>query len=347
VPYAKIHAPQRACMKKRLLFTRPLKLAKEIETELSQRFEIVLSPGSAEKEILPLAGDVHGIIAHGASVTARVIEAAPLLQVIATPQVGFDKIDVAAATLARVAVIANTGLAPETVAEFTVGLMLALTRRIVKSDRDLRQKKDWSIRAKYIDPTMDLGRDLHGASIGLVGFGHIGSAVARLCRAAFSARVLAFDPFIGREAMLAQGVEKKENLIDLAAEVDVLSLHLALTTATRHLIDESVLEAMRPGAFLVNSARGEVMDEKALIEALKNGRIGGAALDVLEEEPLDPANPLLDMPNVIVTPHIAGISVQSSLQRGDEIVRRVLDFFSGKKPQGLVNPEAWPRANFG
>jgi D-3-phosphoglycerate dehydrogenase len=229
------------------------------------------------------------------------------------------------------------------VAEFTLGLMIALARRIVKSDHDLHLKKDWSIRATYLDPAADMGIDLRGATIGLVGFGFIGSSVAGLCRRAFSARILAYDPFVTREKMLAQGVEKRDSLIDIAREVDFLSLHMVLTDATRHLINETILRAMKPGAYLINCARGEVVDEKALITALLNNWIAGAAIDVLEEEPIDPRNPLLNMPNVIITPHIAGITVQSSSQRGEEIVKQMLDIFTGKKPKGLANPDVWPR----
>jgi len=330
-------------VKKKVLLTRPLQIMKQTEEALAQELDIVLSPGATERDILPLVRDVHGIIAHGTTITEKVIQSAPLLQVIATPQVGFDKIDVAAATKAGVAVIANYGLAPDTVAEFTLGLIIALARRIVKSDRDLHQKKDWAVRAAYVDVALDMGIDLRGATIGLVGFGFIGSSVARLCRAALSARILTYDPFVNREKMLAQGVEKRDSLIEMAREVDFLSLHVALTDDTRHLINGTILRAMKPGAYLINCARGEVVDEKALIMALQNNWIRGAATDVLEEEPLDPNNPLLAMKNVIITPHIAGITVQSSLLRVEEIAKRILDIFAGKKPQGLVNPDVWPR----
>jgi D-3-phosphoglycerate dehydrogenase / 2-oxoglutarate reductase len=329
-------------MKKKVLLTRRFDFTKQIEAELAQEVDIILSPGAGENDILPLVGDVHGIIAHGASITDKIIQSAPLLQVIATPQVGFDKIDVAAATKAGVAVIANIGLAPDTVAEFTLGLMIALARRIVKSDHDLHQKKDWSIRAEYVDPAADIGIDLQGATIGLVGFGFIGSSVARLCQRTFSARILAYDPFVSQEKMLAQGAEKRDNLIDMAREVDFLSLHVALTDATRHLINETILRAMMPGAYLINCARGEVVDEKALIKALQNKWIAGVATDVLEEEPINPGNPLLNMSNVIITPHIAGITMQSSCQRGEEIVKQILDVFAGRKPKGLANPDVWP-----
>jgi phosphoglycerate dehydrogenase-like enzyme len=331
-------------MKKKILFTRPLKLPVQAEDKLKKgEFDIILSPASTEKDLLPLVKDVHGIIAHGTGISGNIIQSAPLLQVIATPQVGFDKIDVAAATRAGIAVIANTGLSPGTVAEFTLGLMIALARRIVSSDYDLRQQKDWSVRGVYVNPSLQMGNDLHGTTVGLVGFGSIGSAVAQLCRGALSSRIMAYDPFVSQTMMAARGVEKRANLIDLAQESDFLSLHMALTDETTHIINETILRAMKPGAYLINCARGAVVDEKALVMALEKHWIAGAATDVFEEEPVNPGNPLLNMQNVIVTPHIAGVTLQSSNERGEEIVKRIIDIFAGKKPQGLVNPEVWTR----
>jgi phosphoglycerate dehydrogenase-like enzyme len=330
-------------MKKKLLLTRPFSLQKLFEKELAQEADIILSPGSTERDILPLLNEVHGIIAHGTNITENLIQKAPLLLVIATPQVGFDKIDVAAATKAGVPVVANIGLAPDTVAEFTLGLIIALARRIVKSDRDLHQTKDWSFRPAYTNPALDMGVDLYKATIGLVGLGYIGSAVARICQNALSARVLAFDPFVSQEKMAAQGVEKRGNLIDMAREVDFLSLHVVLTNDTRHLINETILRAMKPGAYVINCSRGEVVDEKALILALRNKWIGGAATDVLEEEPINSENLLLEMPNVIITPHIAGVTIKSSYMRVEVIARRILEVFAGKMPCGLVNPDVWPK----
>lgn len=329
--------------KKRILLTRPLGLSGQAEKNLNDRFEIILSPSPAEKDIIASAKRIHGIIAHGAAVTEKIIQSASLLQLIATPQVGFDKIDVGAATRAGVAVIANTGLSPDTVAEFTLGFMIALARRIVWADYDLRQKRSWAARAAFVNPALEMGTDLHGATVGLVGFGSIGAAVARLCQHAFSARLMAYDPFVSQERMADQGVEKYENLIELAGQVDFLSLHTTLSAETEHIINEAVLRAMKPGAYLVNCARGAVVDEKALIMALRNGWIAGAATDVFEEEPIESNNPLMDMRNVIITPHIAGITRQSSVQRGEELVKRILDFFAGNKPEGLINPEVWPR----
>jgi D-3-phosphoglycerate dehydrogenase len=329
-------------IKKKLLVNRPLKLSAQFEKNLNEICEIIISPGHSENDIISCVQDVHGLITH-APVTARIIQSAPHLQLIATPLVGYDKIDVAAASRANVAVIANTGVSAGTVAEFTLGLMIALARRIVWADYDVRKKRDWSGRETFVNPALEMGNDLHGAMIGIVGFGSIGVEVAKLCRAAFSARVAAYDPFVSRERMAALGVEKYDNLLDLAKEVDFLNLHLALTDETRYLINETIIRAMKPGAFLINCARGAIVEEKALVKALKNRWIAGAAIDVTEEEPINADNPLLDIRNVIITPHIAGITRQSSAQRSDEIIKRVLDFFTGKKPAGLINPEVWPQ----
>jgi phosphoglycerate dehydrogenase-like enzyme len=180
-------------------------------------------------------------------------------------------------------------------------------------------------------------------TIGLVGLGSIGYAVARFSQAIFSARFLAYDPFVSVEVMAAQGVEKREHLLDMVPEVDILSLHVSLTPETRHLVDEAVLRAMKPGAYLINTARGAVVDERALIKALQERWIAGAATDVFEEEPLKPENPLLKMSNVIVTPHIAGVTVQASAKRYVWMVKRMLEAFAGKRPEGLINPEVWPK----
>jgi D-3-phosphoglycerate dehydrogenase / 2-oxoglutarate reductase len=328
-------------MKKKILISKPLHMPVDAEAELKKAADVIISPDVTEKAMLPLVGGVHGIIAHGAPVTRDMINSAPLLQVIATPQVGFDKIDLTAATRAGIPVITNSGLSPGTVAEFTLGLMIALSRRIVRSNYELRQQKDWAVRLEYVGRNM--GSELQGATVGLVGLGSIGCALAALTQRAFSTRVLAFDPFISREKMASCQVEKRDNLPDLARESDFLSLHVNLSDKTRHLINEDILRVMKPGAFLINCARGEIVDEKALVKALQEKWIAGAAADVFEEEPVSSLNPLLSLPNMIVTPHIAGISAQSSIERGTQAVKRLLKAFTGEKPEGLANPEVWDK----
>jgi len=329
-------------MGKRVLLLRPLNSYPGVEEALSKEVQIVRWLSGSDHDLLQTVKDVHGMIAPNFKVTREMIQNAPLLEVIGTPQAGFDKIDIDAATKATVCVVANTGLAPEPVAEFTFGLMIALARRIARSDRDLHKIKDWKIRGPYADPRLEMGKELWGSTIGIVGFGHIGSTVARLSRAAFSCRILAYDPYVTSEQMNASGVEKVSDLLTMAQEVNFLLLHLALTKDTHHLINEDVLRRMRKDAFLVNCARGSALDEKALIQALKEGWIAGAALDVFEEEPISSDNPLLTMDNVILTPHIAGVTIESNKKRGSELMRRVLSVLAGERPEGLVNPEVWP-----
>jgi phosphoglycerate dehydrogenase-like enzyme len=330
-------------MEKRVLLLRPLNSYPGIEEALSKEVHIIRWSGGSDNDLLKTVRDVHGIIAPNFKVTGEMIQNAPLLEVIGTPQAGFDKIDIDAATRAGVCVVANTGLAPEPVAEFTLGLMIALARRIARADRDLHKTKDWKARGPYADPRLEMGKELGGSTIGIVGFGHIGSTVARLSQAAFSCRILAYDPYVTKEQMAASGVEKVSDLLTMAQEVDFLLLHLALTKDSHHLINEDLLRRMRKDAFLVNCARGSAVDEKALIRALKEGWIAGAALDVFEEEPIQPDNPLLTMDNVILTPHIAGVTVESNKKRGSELMQRVLSVLTGKRPEGLVNPEVWPQ----
>jgi D-3-phosphoglycerate dehydrogenase / 2-oxoglutarate reductase len=330
-------------MKKKFLVGKPLPFHSGFEQELLKQIEIVISPQPTEEAMLALAGDIHGIIAHGSGVSSRLIKAAPLLEIIAAPQVGYDSIDVDAATEAGIPVVTNAGLAPGTVAEFTIGLMIALARRIVKADSDLRRLKNWSSRAPYTVSAQELGTDLCGATVGLVGFGSIGITLTRMLQAAFATPVLAFDPFVSGEKMAAFQVEKRENLLSLAQDVDFLSLHVALNRTTRHLIDEKCLRSMKPSAFLINCARGEIVDEQALVKALQGNWIAGAAIDVFEQEPITSENPLLSLPNVVITPHIAGISVQSSRERGKMLAGRLLKALSGERPEGLVNPVVWEK----
>lgn len=329
-------------MREKVLLTGNIAGLPGIEDALREKFQLIERPGIGEKEIISLVKDINGIIAPHTDITGEIISTAPMLQVIATPQVGFDKIDVIAATKFNIPVIASVGMATLTVAEFTLGLIIDLARRITRSDHDLREKKNWSARAPYADTKLEMGIDLNGLTIGLVGLGAIGRDVARICKVALSSRVLAYDPFVSKEAMEAQGVEKRDNLVNMVKEVDFLSLHLLSSKDTKDIINETIFRSMRPDAYLINCARGEVVDEKALVRALEEKWIAGAAIDCFEEEPINPDNPLLNLPNVVLTPHIAGIAVQSCLEKAREMLKRIIDIFAGRKPEGLVNPDVWP-----
>ncbi len=330
--------------RKKALIPRPIDHLAGAEELLGRELEIIRSSSTAEHDLCMVVSGVHVLIANALDVSDRVIQSGRQLLVVATGQAGYDRIDVQAATRAGIAVIANTGAAPEPVAEFVVGLIIALSRRIVWADRDLRRLRDWATaRGPYADARQRLGVELGGTTIGIVGLGNIGSKVASMCRAIFDVRLLGFDPFVSAERMAAVGVEKVDDLLTLAKEADFLLLHALLTRETHHLVNRQVLRAMKPSAFLVNCARGPIVEEAALIEALREGWIAGAALDVFEREPLPADSPLFELDNVILTPHIAGVTVQGNRRRGVQLAQRVLTALAGDRPEGLVNPEVWPQ----
>jgi len=257
--------------------------------------------------------------------TADVLAAAPRLRLISRVGVGTDSIDLGAAAKLGIMVTAAKGTNEYAVAEHTVGLMLALLRRTVAQDR-------WVREGSWLRTGDALGNDLAGRSVGLVGLGTTGLAVARLL-AGFGVRLLGHDPAVQR----ADGVEVLP-LSELLRRSDVVSLHTPLTPATANLIDAPAIAAMRPGVLIVNTARGGVVDETALAEALRSGHVAGAAVDVFADEP-PLGSPLLSMTDrTILTPHIAGITRESMAAMINHATRAVVDWASGRVPDGLVTP---------
>ncbi|KAA9160083.1 D-glycerate dehydrogenase [Amycolatopsis acidicola] len=278
----------------------------------------------------------------GVTVDGPVLESAPELRIIAAPTAGYEWIDVRAATARGIPVIANTGAAASAVAEFTLGTVLALTRRIVAADRDLRGGVDWGrVRDRYSRVEQDIGSDLTTSTVAVVGLGHIGLEVAKKLAVLRPGKLIGHDPFASAETAAEAGVELCADLADCARQADVLLLHVPLTPATTHLVDADLLAAMKPTAFLVNCSRGPVVEEAPLVAALRENRLAGAALDVFEQEPLPVDSPLRRLENVILTPHIGGVTAQSDEVRAREIGRRVLACAAGTRPAGLVNPEVW------
>jgi phosphoglycerate dehydrogenase-like enzyme len=237
--------------------------------------------------------------------------------------VGIDSIDATAATELGIAITTTPGANESTVADHTVAMMLALLRRIPENDAGVR-RGEWNRTGPHT-PLL-----LTGLTVGLIGYGHIGRLVGRRLEG-FDVELLVADPALARSETL-----RSVELAELLARSDVVSLHCPLIPSTRHLIDRSALQLMRPHAILVNTSRGEVVDEAALVTALQEGVIAGAALDVFEQEPPDDT-PLLSMPNVVVSPHVGGISTTSV----DEMTRRatssVIDILNGRIPDGLAN----------
>lgn len=259
-------------------------------------------------------------------IPAALLARCPALQVITLHGAGVDQVDVAAAKAAGVWVTNLPGVNANAVAELTVGLMLALGRKVVLADRILR--------AGQWEAARQLGWELRGKTVGLVGLGNIGRQVASLLQA-FSVKLLYTDVAGPRPLPpeLNCGYRPLEQLL---MESEIVSLHLPATPETYRLLDERRLQLMRPGALLINTARGSVVDQDALLTALREGRLGGAALDVFDPEPLPTDHPLLQLDNVIATPHIAGSTVeclQELAQRGAEEILRVL---GGRSPQHAI-----------
>lgn len=256
------------------------------------------------------------------------------LRVIANYAVGFDNIDVVAATHRGIAVT-NTSCAEvdEAVAEHTWALILCLARRIIEADEAVRRGayRGW-------EPDIFLGTNVRGKTLGIVGLGKIGTYVAGRAKG-YNMTVLYNKHRPDPEAEKNLGITFA-TLDDLLAKSDFVTLHVPLTDETRHLINPVTLTKMKEGSFLVNTSRGAVVEEKALVEALRRGHLAGAALDVFENEPnVHPE--LLAMPNVITTPHIASATYEARDKMSRQVVEAVLDVFAGKKPQNLVNEEVW------
>jgi D-3-phosphoglycerate dehydrogenase / 2-oxoglutarate reductase len=325
----------------RILIPTPLGHLPLIAEELGREHEIVGAAGESDADLLVAVPHVDALIATGMDVSAAVIENGGQLQVIGTPQVGFDRIDVAAATSRGIPVISSAGLAATAVAEFAVGLMISLGRKINLADRDLRAD-GWKSRPTYAQPSRSLGVEVRGKTVGIVGLGMIGAETARMAKAALGCRVLGFDPNVVAADLEGTGIEKVDDLAEIAATADFIVLHVPLVEATRHLVDAEFLAAMKPTAYVLNVARGGVIDEDALADALRECRIAGGALDVFEDEPLAADSPLLGFDNLILTPHIAGVTHEWNEQRSRAFAERIAQTLRGEKPGGLANPEVWP-----
>ena len=269
-------------------------------------------------------------------IDADFMDAAPGLALVANFGVGFDNIDLAAATERGILATNTPGAVVGPTAETAMGLLLSVARRIPEADAFMRSGR-WN---KWT-PNLLTGKSLSGRALGIVGLGGIGSAVARMA-SGFGMKVSYWsrsrrDP--KEEAALGVGYLPLKRLL---SESDFISIHVALNDDTRNMIGEDELARMKPGAILINTARGAVVDESALIRALRSSHLAGAGLDVYEKEPIQ-KSPLFKMKNVVMLPHIGSSSDKGLGDMADRVVLNIRAFVSGKRPQNLLNPEAWPR----
>jgi len=266
-------------------------------------------------------------------IDAEVFDAAPNLKIIAQMAVGFDNIDVADATKRGICVTNTPGVLTETTADFAWTLLMAVARRVVEADKYVRGGQ-WKV---GWHPMMLQGRDIYGATLGIVGLGRIGCAIALRAKG-FNMKVL-YNDVIRRPDYEKEYDLEFTDVDTIFKTADFITINTPLTKETHHLVDEKKLKMMKKTAYLINNARGPIVDQNALYKALKERWIAGAALDVFEEEPTPINNPLLKLDNIVVAPHISSASYETRSKMAEMVAENLIAFFEGKTPPNLVNPE--------
>jgi len=295
--------------------------------ELKEAAEVIVQTDITSGELISSIEDFNAVIIRSRTkVTREVIEAASKLKIIARAGVGVDNVDVEAATEKGIMVVNAPESASVTVAELTIGLILDLARRISIADRSVKNGK-WE-KNKF------MGMELAGKTLGIIGMGRIGTQVAIRCKA-FAMNILVYDPYLPPNTASKLNV----NVVDLETllkNADIITIHVPLTSKTKHLISKDEFNLMKENAFIVNCARGGIINEEDLYDALSEGKIGGAALDVFEKEP-PKNNPLLTLDNLVTTPHIGASTIEAQRDAALIVAKEIKRFFNGEIPENVVN----------
>lgn len=290
--------------------------------------DVDIKTGLTPQELAVIIGDYDALVVRSETkVTEEVLAAGVKLQVVARAGVGIDNVDVAAATARGVLVVNSPHGNTTAAAELTVALMLALARRIPQADAALRSGR-WD-RKRFV------GTEVYGKTLGIIGLGKIGAEVAKRARA-MGMEVLAYDPFAA-QSMAAQAGVQLRDLPSILSDSDFISLHTPLTDQTRGMIGAPEIAKMRDGVRIINCARGGLIDEVALAEAIQGGKVAGAALDVYAAEPVDPANPLLALDENVVTPHLGASTAEAQVAVSVDVALQVLDVLEGRPARCPVN----------
>lgn len=300
---------------------------------LSKEMEVDYLPGLSKEEILQRIAEYDALMVRsGTKVTRDIIEAGTNLKIIGRAGVGVDNIDVEAATERGIVVVNSPGGNTRAAAEHTIALMLALARNIPQAHMMLKQG-EWK-RSKF------MGMEVYGKTLGVIGFGRIGREVAKRAQG-LGMEVIAYDPYISEESAERIGVQLVD-LPTLLQKADIITIHTPLTKETKHLLGEEELKKMKKGAKIINTARGGIVDEIALAKAIEEGIIGGAAIDVFEQEPPPPDHPLLKLEQVIVTPHLGASTVEAQEYVAIDVAEQIVNFFKGIPPSSPVNLPVLP-----
>ena len=275
------------------------------------------------------------LVVHSAPVTDAVMDASANLRLICCARGGPVNIDSEAATKRGIPVVSAPGRNAEAVADYVLGVMIILARNLQRSNRFLIEKKKFD-RASFAS---FFGHELGGKTLGLIGFGNVGSRVAKRALA-FGMSILVYDPFIDRSKIEAPGI-RASSFDEVISKGDFVSVHARESKENENLIGGKQFKLMKPSAYFINSARGSLVDEYALLEALKENRIAGAALDVLKKEPIPPDNPFLLLENVFITPHVAGASHEVPFRGAEIVARQIERYISNEALEGVINPEVF------
>jgi D-3-phosphoglycerate dehydrogenase len=303
--------------------------------QLEAETRVVVTPEDTEEGMIAAARDAAGILFRiKPDCTRALMTACPRLKVVGRHGVGLDTVDLKAATDLGVAVVHAPGSNSDSVAEHALMLILACAKQTLDIDRVTRTG-DWKRPAKG-------NMELKGKTLGIIGVGNIGRRMARLGNA-LGMRVIGYDKYVADEEVRARGAEPRPDLFSVLREADVVTCHTPHTPETHHMIDDKAVAQMREGVIFVNTSRGKTQEEHALFEGLARGKIRAAGIDVFEEEPVSADNPVLNLPNVVVSAHMAGVTVETHRAMAMQVTAEMLRVLRGEKPHVLGNPELWPR----
>lgn len=299
----------------------------------------VIGPIPNHTEVIALLKKgVHGLIVSSAlPVTEELMAASPLLEAVGRPGVGVDNVDLPGATNQGVLAVYTPDAPTESTAEHAVALIMALAKRVVAGDGAIR-RSGWAERGKLLD-----GMELLGKTLGVVGLGRIGGRVAEICGRGLRMKVIVYDPYITQEQAAACGAQLVSDLPGLLRQSDFVTVHTPLNDRTRGMIGAKELALLKPTAYLINTSRGPVVDEEALLAVLRAKQIAGAGIDVYKQEPIPFPHPLLELPNVVVTPHIASATQDGMWKMGVVVAEEMLAALRGDKPRFIANPQVWER----
>lgn len=311
------------------------------EAHLAARSDLTILPAPSREGLLESARTAQAISPRYPNLAdAEVIDAADDLVIIHTSGRGTDAVDVEAATRRGVIVCNNPGFGRVPVSEHALFMLLGLSRHGREHDAIMRAGRGWEDRLQK----RNIIRDLQNGVLGIVGLGQIGTEMARKCSAAFNMTVLAYDPHVSQEHAASVGATLCPTLEEVLGKADYVSVHAELNDETRYMFNERTLRQMQPHACLVNTARGKIVSQDALLKALTEGWIRAAALDVYEVEPVGPDNPLLTLDNLLLSPHVGGLTDSFMSGSAMAVATKMLQALSGEPPEDIVNPEAWQPA---